>query len=166
VSHPRFRFFVLNTIFRHRAMRQGRFVFLPPRGVVHDHMTVGEFKTAFETNDGLALASKIIRCVRSVWRTRLYWPMEGAKLRDMISQIGTSTFFHTLSADLSWQDLYRLMSFDPFVRDYLTRNRFRFGCGTLRITLTSSPPTSRRGVTILKIVYHLDISPASFVRDF
>jgi hypothetical protein len=78
-------------------------------------MTVGQLKTRLNSVQGHQLASKIVRCVSTVRGTRAYWAMEGSKLRDMISQIGTPTFFYTLSmADLSWPDLHALMPEDPF----------------------------------------------------
>ena len=111
--HPRFRFFALNLIFRHRAMSRGKFLFT--RNVGHRDMTVGQLKNRLKNNDGAQLASKIIRCVQTVRGTRPYWSLEGAKLRDMIYQIGTPTFFYTLSmADMSWPDLHKMMPDDPF----------------------------------------------------
>jgi hypothetical protein len=73
-------------------------------------MTVGQLKDALRGQDGLELASKIVRCLKSVRGTRPYWFMEGEKLQDMIEQLGTPTLFYKLSmADLYWPDLHRLM---------------------------------------------------------
>ena len=87
--HPCFRFFALNLIFRHRAMGQGRFLF--SRNLGSRDMTVGQLKNALKQHDGAMLASKIVRCLKKVWGTRPYWHMEGAKLRDLIEQLGTPT---------------------------------------------------------------------------
>ena len=112
-THPHFCFFALNLIFRHRAMQCGRFLFSWSIG--HRTMTIGELKTALAGDDGETLASKIVRCLKTVRSTRPYWYMEGAKLKDMINQIRTPTLFYTLSmADMSWLDLHRLMPEDPF----------------------------------------------------
>ena len=111
--HPRFRFFALNMIFRHRAMEQGRFLFHKTIGAAD--MTIGQLRDNLGRENGAALAAKIVRCVKKVRGTRPYWFTEGAKLKDMIHQIGTPTLFYTLSmADLSWPDLHRLMPDDPF----------------------------------------------------
>jgi hypothetical protein len=89
-------------------------------------MTVGQLKTRLNGVQGHQLASKIVRCVSSVRGTRAYWSMEGSKLRDMISQIGTPTFFYTLSmADLSWPDLHALMPEDPFRPELSSNESYR-----------------------------------------
>jgi hypothetical protein len=111
--HPRFRFFALNLIFRHRAMGRGKFLF--SRDVGNHNMTVAQLRAALHEKSGHILSSKIVRCLQTVRGTRPYWHMEGGKLRDMITQIGTPTLFYTLSmADLSWPDLHRLMPENPF----------------------------------------------------
>lgn len=100
-------------IFQHCAMEQGHFLF--HRTVGAGDMTIGQLKENLSHDDGGTLAAKIVRCVKKVRGTRPYWFMEGAKLKDMIQQIGTPTLFYTLSmADLSWPDLHRLMANDPF----------------------------------------------------
>ena len=112
-THPRFRFFTLNLIFRHRAMSRGKFLF--SRNVADRNMTVGQLKRSLSGVNGNALCERIIRCIKTVRGTRPYWALEGAKLRDMLDQIGTPTFFYTLSmADMSWPDLHCLMPEDPF----------------------------------------------------
>jgi ATP-dependent DNA helicase PIF1 len=112
-THPRFRFFALNLIFRHRAMSRGKFLF--SRNVGGRNMTVGQLKQSLAGQNGDELAEKIVRCVKTVRGTRPFWALEGAKLRDMLDQIGTPTFFYTLSmADMSWPDLHKLMPEDPF----------------------------------------------------
>ena len=112
-THPRFRFFALNLIFRHRAMSRGKFLF--SRNIGGRNMTVGQLKRSLAGHNGNELAEKIVRCVKTVRGTRPFWALEGAKLRDMLDQIGTPTFFYTLSmADMSWPDLHKLMPEDPF----------------------------------------------------
>lgn len=112
-THPCFRFFALNLIFQHCAMLHGKFLFM--RDIGHRDMTVGQLKNSLRGNNGAQLASKIFCCVQTVRGTRPYWSMEGAKLRDMIFQLGMPTFFYTFSmADMSWPDLHCLMPEDPF----------------------------------------------------
>lgn len=112
-THPRFRFFTLNMIFRHRAMSQGKFLF--SRNLGGQNMTVSQLKDSLMGVNRSNLAEKIIHCIKTVWGTHPYWALKGAKLRDMLDQIGTPTFFYTLSmADMSWPDLHILMPKDPF----------------------------------------------------
>lgn len=128
--HPRFRFFALNLIFRHRAMGRGKFLF--SRDIGTRDMTVGQLRHALSQDSGHVLASKIVRCLQTVRGTRLYWHMEGAKLRDMVEQIGPPTLFYTLSmADLSWPDLHRLMPKDPFQEGLLPGESYRIRCHNL-----------------------------------
>ena len=73
-------------------------------------MTTGQLKYALVQHDGAQLAADIVRCLKTVKATWPYWQMEGGKLHDMITQIGTPTFFYMLSmADMSWPDLHKLM---------------------------------------------------------
>ena len=128
--HPRFRFFALNLIFRHRAMGRGKFLF--SRDIGNRNMTVGELRRALNQDGGHFLASKIVRCLQTVRGTRPYWHMEGAKLRDMIEQIGPPTLFYTLSmADLFWPDLHRLMPEDPFREGTTPGESYRIRCRNL-----------------------------------
>ena len=128
--HPRFRFFALNLIFRHRAMGRGKFLF--SRDVGCHNMTVAELRNALNRDGGQILASKIVRCLQTVRGTRPYWYMEGAKLRDMIEQIGPPTLFYTLSmADLSWPDLHRLMPEDPFQPGLTSGQSYAIRCRNL-----------------------------------
>ena len=93
-------------------MQHGKFLFL--RNISHHDMTIGQLKHAFAQYDGAQLAADIACCLKTVKATRPYWQMEGGKLRDMITQIGTPTFFYTLSmADMSWPDLHNLMPENP-----------------------------------------------------
>jgi ATP-dependent DNA helicase PIF1 len=166
-SHPRFRFFALNMIFRHRAMQQGRFLFMRSTG--NRQMTVGQLKDALKADNGPQLAMKIARCVKSVRGTRPYWFMEGAKLTDMITQIGTPTLFYTLSmADLSWPDLHRLMPEDPFQPGLTPTQSFQ-----IRSRNIANHPHIVSAYLSLKhhclrdtVFQHLDVAGPCHVKDF
>lgn len=94
-------------------MGRGKFLF--SRDIGSTTMTVGQLRDALKRQGGDILSSKIVRCLQTVRGTCPYWHMEGAKLRDMIMQVGTPTLFYTLSmADLSWPDLHQLMPENPF----------------------------------------------------
>ena len=166
-THPRFRFFALNLIYRHRAMRQGRFLF--SRNISHNNMTVGQLREALRGQDGLELASKIVRCLKSVRGTRPYWFVEGGKLQDMIEQLGTPTLFYTLSmADLYWPDLHRLMPDDPF-RDGLT-SRQSFLIRSRNIAnnphIVSSYLSIKHHYLKETVLQHLDTSENTRISDF
>ena len=165
--HPRFRFFALNLIFRHRAMGRGKFLF--SRDIGNRDMTVGQLRRALNQDGGHILASKIVRCLQTVRGTRPYWHMEGAKLRDMIEQIGPPTLFYTLSmADLSWPDLHRLMPEDPF-RDGLTSGEsYRIRCRNLANNphIVASYLTIKHQHLRETVFQHLHVSLDSPVADF
>lgn len=166
-THPRFRFFALNLIFRHRAMQQGRFLF--SRSIGNRAMTVGQLKEALAADDGPLLASKIVRCLKSVRATRPYWFMEGAKLKDMITQIGTPTLFYTLSmADLSWPDLHRLMPDDPFRPGLTDAQSFqiRMRNVTNNPHIVSAYLSTRHHHLRDTILQHLDVEGGCAITDF
>ena len=166
-THPRFRFFALNLIFRHRAMSRGKFLFT--RNVGHRDMTVGQLRNKLKNNDGAQLASKIIRCVKTVRGTRPYWSMEGAKLRDMIYQIGTPTFFYTLSmADMSWPDLHKMMPDDPFRPGLSATESYHIrACNVANNPhIVSAYLTTHHRHLRETILQHLGIADDSAVDDF
>ena len=166
-THPRFRFFALNLIFRHRAMSRGKFLFT--RDVGHRNMTVGQLRNTLAGNNGAQLASKIIRCVQSIRGTRPYWSMEGAKLRDMIFQIGTPTFFYTLSmADMSWPDLHCLMPDDPFRPGLTAGESYQIRCRNVANNphIVAAYLTTRHRHLRETILQHLGIADDCPVDDF
>ena len=165
--HPRFRFFALNLIFRHRAMQQGRFLF--SRSIGNRTMTIGQLKDALADDDGPALASKIVRCLKSVRGTRPYWFMEGSKLKDMINQIGTPTLFYTLSmADLSWPDLHRLMPDDPFRPGLTDAQSFQVRMRNITNNphIVSAYLSTRHRLLRETILQHLDVAGDCAITDF
>lgn len=166
-THPRFRFFVLNLIFRHRAMQRGKFLF--SRNISHHNMTIGQLKQALSQRDGLQLVTEIAHCLKTVKATRPYWQMEGGKLCDLIMQIGTPTFFYTLSmADMSWPDLHNLMPDNPH-RPGLTPSeaaqiRYRNIANNPHIVATYL--TTKHTALKDTVLQHLDIEDTARVTDF
>jgi hypothetical protein len=77
-THPRFRFFALNIIFRHRSMQRGKYLF--SRNISHHNMTIGQLREALSRHDGPHLAADIVRCLKTVKATRPYWNMEGGEI--------------------------------------------------------------------------------------
>jgi ATP-dependent DNA helicase PIF1 len=165
--HPRFRFFVLNLIFRHRSMQRGRYLF--SRNISHHNMTIGQLKQALSRHDGPHLAADIVRCLKTVKATRPYWNMEGGKLRDMISQIGTPTFFYTLSmADMSWPDLHKMMPEDPFAPGISpTRSsQIRFHNVATNPHIVANYLSTKHHHLLDTVLQHLDLEDNARVSDF
>lgn len=131
-------------------------------------MTIGELKSALAGDDGETLASKIVRCLKTVRGTRPYWYMEGAKLKDMINQIGTPTLFYTLSmADMSWPDLHRLMPEDPFQPGLMdVDSQIRMWNVTKNPHIVAAYLSTRHQHLRETILQHLDIAGEAPVTDF
>jgi hypothetical protein len=132
-------------------------------------MTVGQLKDALRGQDNLELAFKIVRCLKSVRGTRPYWFMEGAKLQDMIEQLGTPTLFYKLSmADLYWPDLHRLMPDDSFKEGLTSRESF-----LIRTQNVANNPHIVSSYLFVKhhhlqetVFQHLDTFGSACVADF
>jgi Helitron helicase-like domain at N-terminus len=166
-THPRFRFFALNLIFRHRSMQRGKYLF--SRNISHHNMTVGQLKEALSRHDGPHLAADIVRCLKTVKATRPYWNMEGGKLRDMIAQIGTPTFFYTLSmADMSWPDLHKLMPDDPFAPGLTPTqsSQIRFHNVATNPHIVASYLSTKHRHLLDTVLQHLDMEDNARVLDF
>jgi hypothetical protein len=132
-------------------------------------MTVGQLKEALAGDDGLLLASKIVRCVKAVRGTRPYWYMEGAKLKDMINQIGMPTLFYTLSmADLSWPDLHRLMPDDPFQQGLTDAESFQIRMRNIANNphIVSAYLSVKHKCLRETILQHLDLMEDTKIADF
>ena len=166
-THPCFCFFALNLIFRHCAMQRGKFLFL--RNISHHDMTIGQLKHALVQHDSAQLAADIARCLKTVKATQPYWQMKGGKLHDMITQISTPTFFHTLSmADMSWPDLHKLMPENPH-RPGLTPTEASQICYRniannphIIATYLSTKHTALKDT----VLQHLDLKDSAHISDF
>jgi ATP-dependent DNA helicase PIF1 len=166
-THPRFRFFALNLIFRHRAMSRGKFLF--SRQVGGRNMTVAQLRQSLTGVNGDALAERIIRCVKTVRGTRPYWALEGAKLRDMLDQIGTPTFFYTLSmADMSWPDLHCLMPEDPFRQGLTVAQSYDIRARNVANNphIVSSYLSTRHQLFRQTVLQHLGLNDGCRIVDF
>jgi Helitron helicase-like domain at N-terminus len=166
-THPRFRFFALNLIFQHRSMQRGKYLF--SRNISHHSMTVGQLKEALSRHDGPHLAADIVRCLKTVKATRPYWNMEGGKLRDMIAQIGTPTFFYTLSmADMSWPDLHKLMPDNPFAPGLTPTqsSQIRFHNVATNPHIIANYLSTKHRHLLDTVLQHLDLEDNAHVLDF
>jgi Helitron helicase-like domain at N-terminus len=95
--------------------------------------------------------------------------MEGGKLQDMLEQIGTPTFFYTLSmADMSWPDLHKLMPEDPFVFGLSSSESYEIRARNVANNphIISSYLSTRHRVFRDTILEHLGLSDDCGVDDF
>ncbi|XP_059070553.1 uncharacterized protein LOC131860191 [Cryptomeria japonica] len=108
-QHPRFKYFMMNMIMRHRAQNSSA-VFVK-RGFHDMPITINELRQHMENMPQSHLANRLMRFGTSLRGTRSYWAKCCAELTDMLHQIGSPTIFFTLSvADMYWPDLHALMS--------------------------------------------------------
>ncbi|XP_059064746.1 uncharacterized protein LOC131856825 [Cryptomeria japonica] len=107
-KHPRFRYFMMNMIMRHRA--QNSSAAFAKRNLQDMPITINELRQHMENIPQSNLADRLIRFGTTLRGTRSYWAKCRAKLTDMLHQIDTPTIFFTLSAaDMYWPDLHALM---------------------------------------------------------
>ena len=110
-KHPRFRYFALNTVMRHRALQTGR-IYVHQNH--HDeHLSVDELRHKISSNSGEILSSKVLHFGASLRSTRQFWLKQKSRLTAMVDTLGLSTVFFTHSAaDLQWPELARLLGVD------------------------------------------------------
>ena len=107
-THPRFRYFALNTEMHHRALQTGRVY-------VHQHpedarLTVDELRDMVG-REGEAFSNRVLHYAASLRGTRHYLFKQRSRLISMVETIGLPTVFFTHSAaDHQWPDLARLLS--------------------------------------------------------
>ena len=106
-THPRFRFFALNTEMRWRALQAGNIY-------VRQHakdaqLTVQELKDMVGV-EGEAFSSRVLHFATSLRGTSPYWYKQRTRLIAMVDTLGLPTVFITHSAaDLQWPELARLI---------------------------------------------------------
>eukprot|EP01018_Ginkgo_biloba_P035772 Gb_33711 [translate_table: standard] len=108
-THPRFRYFIMNMIMRHRSQATGA-VFVKKNAEESLPLIIHELRTQLETLLDARLAKKVMKFATTLRGTCAYWSKCLRELSDMIHQIGCPTIFFTLSAaDIQWPDLHQLM---------------------------------------------------------
>jgi ATP-dependent DNA helicase PIF1 len=108
-SHPRFRYFLLNMIMRHRSQATAA-VFVKKN--IHDNSptTIEALRQQLLDLPDNKLAEHLMHFGSSLRGTRAYWTKCRTELTDMITQLGCPTLFFTLSAaDTKWPDLHNVM---------------------------------------------------------
>ncbi|XP_057843079.1 uncharacterized protein LOC131052428 [Cryptomeria japonica] len=107
-QHPRFRYYMMNMIMRHRAQNSSA-VFVK-KSLQEMPITINELREHMENIPHSHLADCLMRFGTTLRGTRSYWAKCRAELFDLLHQIGTPTIFFTLSAvDMYWPDLHALM---------------------------------------------------------
>ena len=106
-KHPRFRYFALNTIMRHRALQTGR---IYVRQNPHDgQLSVDELRHMVD-HDSENLSNRVLHFGSSLCGTRQFWQRQRSRLTAMVDTLGLPTAFFTLSAaDLQWPELADLL---------------------------------------------------------
>jgi hypothetical protein len=107
--HPRFRYFLLNMIMRHRSQATAA-VFVKKN--IHDNSptTIEVLCQQLTDLPDNKLAEHLMRFGSSLRATRAYWTKCRTELTDMITQMDCPSLFFTLSAaDTKWPDLHNLM---------------------------------------------------------
>ena len=109
-THPRFRYFALNSEMRWRALQSGRVY-------IHQHpndarLTVDELRDMVG-REGEAFSNRVLHYASSLRGTRQYWMKQRSRLIAMVQDLGLpSVFFTHSAADHQWPELARLLSPD------------------------------------------------------
>jgi ATP-dependent DNA helicase PIF1 len=107
--HPRFHYFLLNMIMRHRSQATAA-VFVKKN--IHDNSptTILDLRQQLIDLPDNKLVEHLMHFGSTLRGTRAYWTKCHAELTDMITQLGCPTLFFTLSAaDTKWPDLHNVM---------------------------------------------------------
>ena len=105
-SHPRFRFFALNTEMRWRALQTGQiYVKQHPADA---QMSVDELRQMVGA-EGEIFSNRVLHYAASLRGTKQYWFRQRTRLISMVDTLGLPTIFFTHSAaDLHWPELTQL----------------------------------------------------------
>ena len=101
-NHPRFRYFALNTLMRHRALQTGR---IYVRQNPHDgHLTIDELRDMVGHGSD-RLSNWVLHFGATLRGTRQFWQKQKTRLTAMVDTLGLPTVFFTLTtADLQCQN--------------------------------------------------------------
>ncbi|XP_059071599.1 uncharacterized protein LOC131868268 [Cryptomeria japonica] len=107
-KHPRFGYFMMNMIMRHRA--QNSSTLFAKRNLQDIPITINELCQHMESMSQSNLSDRLMQFGTNLRGTRSYWAKCHAELTDTLHQIDTPTIFFTLSAaDMYWPNLHALM---------------------------------------------------------
>ncbi len=109
-THPRFRYFALNSEMRWRVLQAGRVhIKQHPKDA---HLSLDELKSIIDCR-GEQYTKKVLHYACNFRRTKQYWFKQRIRLIAMIDKLGLLTIFFTHSAaDGQWPELARLICKD------------------------------------------------------
>lgn len=108
-QHPRFRYYLYNILMRHHSQTTAS-VFVKKYIENNLPTTVSDLRQCLRDSPDSRLPKQIMRFGSALRGTRSFWNRRRSELTDMITQIGSPTFFFTLSAaDTKWHDLHMIM---------------------------------------------------------
>lgn len=108
-QHPRFRYFILNILMRHRSQSTAS-VFVQKHLECSLPTTILALQQRLKDLPDDKLADQVMRFGSIIRGTRPFWSHRRGELSDMVIQVGCPTLFFTLSAtDTKWHDLHNVM---------------------------------------------------------
>ncbi|XP_059071828.1 uncharacterized protein LOC131055088 [Cryptomeria japonica] len=119
-QHPRFRYFILNILMRHRSQATTSIFF---HKQLDDSMpiTISDLRHKLKDLPDDKLADQLMCFTLSNRGTKPFWNQRRGELIDMVIQIGCPTLFFTLSAaDTKWPDLHDIMPSTTHTNPYAT----------------------------------------------
>lgn len=127
--HPCWRYFVLNSLMRWRALAEGRIYV--KQNLEAEQLTVAEVQELLQSDTNMA--NRVVRFGEGLRSTRQYWMRHHAELTDMIKQLGSSgmIFFTFSAADMHWPKLHVLMPYRENVTEESIQEAARHRCQDL-----------------------------------
>ena len=96
-QHPRFRYFLLNLMMRHRSQSTAS-VFIKRKVEDNTPSTIEDLRSHLTNLHDNQLAEELMHFWSTLRGTRAFWNTRRTELTSLITQIGSPTFFFTLSA--------------------------------------------------------------------
>ncbi|XP_057838404.2 uncharacterized protein LOC131048470 [Cryptomeria japonica] len=119
-QHPRFRYFILNILMRHRSQATA-YVFVHKQLDDSMPITIFDLRQRLKDLPDDKLADQLMRFSSSIRGTKPFWNQRRRELIDMVIQIGCPMLFFTLSAaDTKWLDLHNIMPTTTPTNPYAT----------------------------------------------
>ena len=107
--HPRFPYWALNMKQRHQVLSQAKIYLRQNPGDAH--ISFEELREMVGNLRGEQLMKRIQRYAAKILGSSQYWFQRYLELSALLEQVGTPTFFWTVSsADVYWPDLHSLLS--------------------------------------------------------
>lgn len=108
-SHPRFAYWAYNMLYRKRILGQSSF-FLK-QNLTEANLTIDDLKQMIMSDSYESLISKLMHYAKNVSGTNAYWNQAKDDLKAIITQVGASTIFWTLScAEFHWPEFHDLFN--------------------------------------------------------